>query len=779
MAGDEIDFLLVGGGLASANAADTLRREGATGSIQILALEGLSPYHRPRLSKQYLLGTSAEEDLFVHPDEFYRQQDIGLTLGEQVESVDIKSQTVRTASGKTLSYGKLLIATGAMPKPLQVRGVELESVFYLRRKADCDAIRLAAKTGKRAVVLGGSFLGMEIAMSLLALGLDVTVIERGDAILPHLEAPSLCAHFKQLAETKGLSIFLNDTISAIEGNKKVKSVVTPSGRRIPCDLVVISIGVAPSTQFLEGSGIALEEGYVAVDEMLRTNVPNVFAAGDVTKFYDPVFAQRRHVEHWDNAVRQGQLAGRNMINCRHRYDEVSYFYCDIGDIGFDVVGMPTPGSEFVSRGSLEDSSYAQFYLQNDVPRALFSTGRPPDETRLAESLIRYRVNLRDHKQGLGDPDHRLDGISRQTVLILQGGGALGAFECGVVKALEEEQIFPDIVAGVSIGALNGAIIAAHPKNATEALESFWNDLSVATPNWLFEDARRAAVSAQILTFGVPNFFKPRWMPPYEDFFAPWTSYYDTSPMRRLIASYVDFASLKTSPVRLLVGAVNVATAELEVFDSYVDSLTPDHILASGSLPPGFSWSVVDGKAYWDGGIVSNSPFDLVVDRCGPDGKRVFIVDLFSGQSTLPTNMVEVMARRDEIVFSERVRSDLRLREIKDAYRSMVKIILAGLEPKERAKVRQHPRYIQLMGDGLETSVTRFLRPKEQGEPSSRDYDFSDIAIRRHLANGYAIAKTALVSTRESGVTTTGAAATIGRTTSKRALEKGDEAPAAS
>lgn len=779
MPGDQIDFLLVGGGLASATAADTLRREGATGSIQIVALEGLSPYHRPRLSKQYLLGTSAEEVLFVHPDEFYNQQDIGLALGEQVVSVDTKAQTVRTASGKTLSYGKLLIGTGAMPKPLHVGGMELEGVYYLRRKADCDAIRAAAKPGKRAVVLGGSFLGMEIAISLIALGLDVTVIERGEAILPHLEARDLSAYFKQSAETKGASIFLNDTISAIEGSKKVKSVVTASGRRIPCDLVVISIGVAPATQFLEGSGIALEDGYVAVDEMLRTNVPNVFAAGDVTKFYDPVFAQRRHVEHWDNAVRQGQLAARNMMGHRHRYDEVSYFYCDIGDIGFDMVGLPVSASEFVSRGSLEDGSYALFYLQNDVPRALFSTGRPPDETRLAESLIRYRVNLRDQKKGLRDANHRLDGLSTQNVLILQGGGALGAFECGVVKALEEEQIFPDIVAGVSIGALNGAIVAAHPKHATEALESFWNDLSVATPNWLFEDARRVAVAAQILTFGVPNFFKPRWMPPFEDFFAPWTSYYDTSPMRRLIASYVDFSSLKTSPVRLLVGAVNVATAELEVFDSHVDTLTPDHVLASGSLPPGFSWTVVDGKAYWDGGIVSNSPFDLVADRCGPDGKRIFIVDLFSAQSALPGNIVEVLARRDEIVFSERVRSDLRLREMKDAYRSMVKIILSGLEPKERAKLKQHPRYIQLMGDGVESSVTRFLRPKEDGEPSSRDYDFSDNAVRRHLANGYTLAKSTLASTRGSGVTMSGSAATTARTTSERALAKGEEAPASS
>jgi predicted acylesterase/phospholipase RssA len=227
-----------------------------------------------------------------------------------------------------------------------------------------------------------------------------------------------------------------------------------------------------------------------------------------------------------------------------------------------------------------------------------------------------------HTASLGDPGFLLDAITVQTVLVLQGGGALGAFEGGVVKALESENIFPDIVAGVSIGALNGAIIAANPRHATEALESFWRELTVAPPPLPFEDLRRAAVASQILMFGVPNFFRPRWMPPFDGAFESWTSFYDLSPMRRLITMYVDFKALKSSPVRLLVGAVDVAAGRLEVFDSYVDDLTPDHVLASGSLPPGFPWSVVDGKAYWDGGIVSNSPLDLVTDRIGRDGKQV-------------------------------------------------------------------------------------------------------------------------------------------------------------
>lgn len=220
----------------------------------------------------------------------------------------------------------------------------------------------------------------------------------------------------------------------------------------------------------------------------------------------------------------------------------------------------------------------------------------------------------------------------------------------------------------------------------------------------------------------------------------WTSYYDTAPVKELLAKYVNFAALRTSPVRLLLSAVNVATAELEIFDSYVDDLTLDHILASGSLPPGFPWTIVDGNAYWDGGIVSNSPINLVIDRCGPDGKRIFIVDLFSGRSPLPTNMMEVLLRRDEIVYSERIKSDLRHRETIAAYRKLIDHLLTHLAPAEIARIKHLPAYIQLMGDGAATTITRLARQRQNREPASFDYDFSYKTIKAHQAEGYAVAR---------------------------------------
>ncbi len=742
----QADFLLVGGGLACATAAETLRTRGAEGSIMMLSAEQLPPYHHPPLSKRFLLGNENEAQLFIHPESFYRDHAIDLQLNNPVLAVDPSRQSVTTPGGE-IGYGQLLIATGGVPRTLGVPGAALPGVFALHYKGDADAIRQTASHAKRVAVVGGSFLGMEAAMSLAKLGLEVTIVEAGPALLPHLEAACLSAYIEQYAESRGVSVLLNDAAAALHGQNKVEEVETTSGRHVPCDLAVLGIGIAPASEFLAGSGIALEDGYIVIDEFLRTSAPNVYAAGDVTTFSDPVFARRRHVEHWDNAIKQGRIAANNMLGRRLRYDEVSYFYCDLGDLSFAMLGAPEEADERIERGSLDTRSYALFYLRNNVLRALVTTGRPAAETRAAEALIRYRVNLSDIKQRLPDPAFALEQMPAQTALILQGGGALGAFECGVVKALEEEQIFPDIVAGVSIGAFNGAIVAGNPRHATQALEAFWAELAVVTPTIPlpapFMLGEKAAVAMSILAFGVPKFFKPRWLPPYEGPLSSplnWTSFYDPSPIKALIAKYVDFTALKTSPVRLLIGAVNVTTGKREIFDSYVDDLTADHLLASGSLPPGLPWTVIGGKPYWDGGIVSNSPLDLLLDRLGPGGKRIFVVDLFVGQRALPSNMMEVLARRDEIVYAERIRSDIRYREMANAYRALADYILGYLAPGEAAKIKQRPEYIQLMGDGASTSIVRLVRPAHAEEQASRDYDFSDSAIQAYQSEGYEVAK---------------------------------------
>jgi NTE family protein len=742
-----VDFLLLGGGPASATAAETLRAEGADGTITIVAAERALPYFRPPLSKQFLLDHQTRDQLDIFHDAEYREQRIEVLSGTRALGIDPEARIVYTDSAGEIDYDKLLIATGCRPKRLDVPGAELPGSYYLRTVADAEAIKGAAKGASRAVVVGGNFVGMEIASSLRQMGLSVTLLVRGAALLHRFQAPILSAFLLQYFQEHGVEIIFEDTVGEFQGGRGVESVVTWTGRTLPCDLVVLGIGVRPEIEFLKDSGIAVDDG-ILVDQNLQTNQPHVFAAGDVANYYDPVFGIRRRTEHWDNAVKQGRLAAKSMLGRRQCHGEVSYFFCDIFELTFEFFGYIRDFDGLIQRGSLEERSFALLYMKDEVPRALFSLGRPAQETKAVESLICNHVNLTAFKHRLSDKDFQLETIPAQTVLILQGGGALGAFECGVVKALEEAAVVPDIVAGVSIGAINAAIIASNPKHASAALESFWEDVVFDIPALPNEKLRQMLLSWSVLFFGSPGFFLPRWLMPVQylcDLPVNWTSLYDPSPVKGLISKYVDFARLKESPVRLLINAVNVETAELETFDSYLDDLTADHVLASGSVPPGFPWTTINDKSYWDGGIVSNSPLDQVVELCGGTNKRVFIIDLYPSKKPLPHNLTGVIARIGEILYSEKIRNDVRTRELIREYRGLIGEILVSVDPMAAGQIKQRPRYIQLMGDMAPMTITRIIRKGEDGEPPPKEYDFSRKSIERLERAGYRAAREALKS----------------------------------
>ncbi len=563
-------------------------------------------------------------------------------------------------------------------------------------------------------------------------------------LLSKLAAPELSAFFSNYCVERGIDVRTDNAATAIKGKERVEAVETRSGETLPCDLVVVAIGVTPAADFLHDCGIDLDHG-VVVNQHLETNVPGIFAAGDVANFFDIVFKKRRRVEHGDNAVKQGRLAARNMLGHRLAYDEVSYFFCNLLDTNFNFLGSVRGFDERLSRGSLEDGSFTLLYLEKDVLRACFSMGRPASETLAAELLIRHRTNLGAVRDRLADASFPLESVPSQTVLILQGGGALGAFECGVVKALDDAHIRPDVIAGVSIGAFNGAIIASNPTNASTVLEAFWNDLAIATPQAAPESWRRAVSSWWSIWFGSPQFFVPNWWQPWGQAPWQWKSLYDTSPARALLNKYVDFSKLKDSPVRLLVSTVNVETAEMEIFDSYADDLTADHILASGSLPPAFPWTAIRGKHYWDAGIVSNSPLEIINERCGDFSKRVFIVDLFPAHQPLPDNLVEVLVRRDAIVYAERVLNDIRVKERISDLRNLVQEIMENVEPETCERLRQRPTFIRLMGHAGPTKITRIINEWQAGEPPLLDNDFSLQTIERHKKVGYETAKRIIAS----------------------------------
>ena len=741
------DFVLVGGGLASATAAETLRTEGSTGSIAIVAAEPLAPYQRPQMLAHWMLSKVPRPPRPVLAERYYREHGIALLLGTRATALDTTARLLHVDQGPALHYGRLLVATGAQPRPLAVPGAGLAGIHHLRNFGDVQALRAGARRGGHAVIVGASFIGLELAAVLLQWGMRVTMLAREYAVFDTLHDARISAFVQQLCRERGIDI-VPDEVLRFEGRQRAQAVVTHGGRRLACDIVGVGIGVAPEVGFLQGSGLALDDG-VVVDACLRSSDPQVFAAGDVASFTDTVFGCRRRVEHWDNAVKQGRLAARNMLGERLAFDEVSFFFGELFDTGFQFVGRAEGATQRAELGSIASRAFALLYLDDDVPRALFTTGRTAAETRAIQALVRYRTNLAGVLDKFSEPGFALDTVPTQTVLVLQGGGALGAFECGAVRALHEHGVRPDIVAGVSIGAINGAIIASHPDDAGAALRAFWDELAISVPALGDESLRAWMAAWQIFTLGVPNFFTPRWWrPPGLELQVPatWTSLYDPEPMRRLLRRHVDFAALRHSRVRLLVSAVDVQTAELKVFDSYVDTLTPDHILASGSLPPGLPWTTIEGRHYWDGGIVSNSPLQQVLERCGGSGKRIYAVDLFPGRKPLPGNLVEVLLRRDEIVYAERVRRDSDEQALVDDFRKLVEDILAEVDAPVAARLRQRPRYIQLMSGQAAPDLHRIERQHDDDEPASRDYDFSRETIARLDAAGYRAALQCLAGT---------------------------------
>lgn len=733
-----VDFLLVGGGLASATAAETLRAGGAEGSIAILSADVTLPYHRPPLSKDFLLEGPENANILIHDEAYYREHDIAVHLGARVARVDCASRTLATEQGAEFGFAKLLIATGASVDRLSVPGANLGGIHYLRTAADALSLYEDLAHARRAVVVGASFLGMELAAAFIARGIHTTLITKEDLLYDKLNSPEISAFFAQYYEARGVELRCKESVEKFSGSARVESVVTSSRKVLPCEIVAVAIGVHPEIEFLQNSGIDIDGG-ILVNQHLETNQPGIYAAGDVAHFYDPISRSRRRSEHWDNALKQGRIAAWNMLGERQSWRTVSYFFSDVFDLTFNVVGDTEQGSERLVRGSSDNKPFSVLYLNSDALRGAFLLEQSFVETKAAGGLVVNRCNLGPAKAKLTDNRFPLNQAVRQTVLILQGGGALGAFECGVVKALEERNIHPDLIAGVSIGAINAAIIASNPRRATEPLEAFWRELSLDTPDLPDEDLRRTLSSLQSLIFGSPHFFRPRWFEPILTLAAlptQWKSFYELSPLKATLSKYVAFDKLKDSPVRLVLSAVDVETGELAIFDSYVDDITPDHILASGSLPPGFPWTTIQGKHYWDGGLVSNSPLDQVVEVGGLTGKDVYIVNLWLDKRALPQSIPEVLARRDEILYAEKFRRSVRSREYVDGYRQLVEDVMAHLEPNVAEQIRRRPRYIETVGESCPLSITRIIREAVKGEPVSRDYEFSRKSIDQHIAQGY-------------------------------------------
>ncbi|MFI0409832.1 NAD(P)/FAD-dependent oxidoreductase [Actinomadura sp. 3N508] len=397
----EETFVIAGASLAGAKAAETLREEGFTGRLLLIGDEIERPYERPPLSKGFLLDKEPREKAHVHEADWYEKHDVELRAGVSVASIDRDAHQVRLSTKEPIGYAKLLLATGASPRRLEVPGSKLQGIHYLRTMGDSAALKQALMHGgRRVVVAGAGWIGLETAAAARTHGNDVTIIEPEPTPLHAALGPELGGVFADLHREHGVDLRLDQGVAGFWGAGQVSAVVTSGGAEVPADVVIVGIGARPNTRLAEEAGLDVSDG-ILVDASLRTSDPDIYAAGDVANAYNPLLGRRIRVEHWANALNGGPAAARAMLGQDVSYDRVPYFFSDQYDLGMEMSGVASPGEydEVVYRGDVPGREFIAFWLSGgrvvagmnvnvwDVTgdvQALIRSGRPVDTARLAD-----------------------------------------------------------------------------------------------------------------------------------------------------------------------------------------------------------------------------------------------------------------------------------------------------------------------------------------------------------------------------------------------------------
>lgn len=387
----QVEFLLVGGGMASAHCAAELRRRGAEGAILLAGREPEPPYERPPISKDYLGGGSGREDAYVNPPSWYEENGVELLTGRNVLSLDPEARTAKIQGGEEVGFEKALFGTGAMVNILRVEGAENEGIHYLRAFGNADAIRADAEAAEHVVLIGGSYIGCEVAATLTARGTRCTIIAMEDVPLSRSFGDDAGRWFQEQMEARGVTFHGGEVLSAFEGDGRVSAVIAESGLSVECDTVVVGAGVRPDAMLAQRAGLETNAGGIVCDSKLQTSVPGIYAAGDCCSYESVVHGRRVHVEHWDVAIQQGIHAAANMLGADADYEVVPYFFSDLADwASMEYVGPAYEWDREVWRGDRESGEFSVWYLQGDRVAGCLSVGRP-EELAQARQMIAERT----------------------------------------------------------------------------------------------------------------------------------------------------------------------------------------------------------------------------------------------------------------------------------------------------------------------------------------------------------------------------------------------------
>jgi 3-phenylpropionate/trans-cinnamate dioxygenase ferredoxin reductase subunit len=405
MAVRDVDFLIIGGGVAAGKAAEGIREGSGQGSVVVMTAEQELPYERPPLSKEFLRGEAGREKTRTHDEAWYRDHEVEVMMATRASALDPGTRTVTTEVGDQLRYGRLLLATGARVIPLGLPGEDLSGVFYLRTVDDSEQLREAMGRAGRMVVIGGGFIGAEVAASATQMDTQVTLLEVAETLWTRAVGPQLGRFFEEFLRDRGVDVRVRAKAARVEGDGKVEAVVLEDGTRIPAEVVVIGVGVRPAVELAEAAGLPIDNG-ITVDEQLRVTGERgqgIWAAGDVARADHPMFGPIR-IEHWAEALNQGLMAGKNMAGASERYERIPYFFSDQFDLSLSYLGHAGGSYELVIRGEQEvkQPKFVAWYLEAGTPRAaliindwdaedpvrdVIRRGQPVEADRLADDSV--------------------------------------------------------------------------------------------------------------------------------------------------------------------------------------------------------------------------------------------------------------------------------------------------------------------------------------------------------------------------------------------------------